>query len=46
MTVWTSDSYGLDELVSKKEIADSTSTVWTTAYHGPDPRNADMEIAC
>jgi hypothetical protein len=28
------------------EIADSTSTVRTTAYHGPDARIADMEIAC
>jgi len=29
-----------------KEITDSTSTVQTTAYHGPDARIADMEIAC
>jgi hypothetical protein len=28
------------------EIADSTSTVQTTASHGPDTRIADMEIAC
>jgi hypothetical protein len=28
------------------EIADSTSTVRTTAYHGPDARIADMEIVC
>jgi hypothetical protein len=28
------------------EIADSTSTVWTTTSHGPDARIADMEIAC
>jgi hypothetical protein len=28
------------------EIFDSTSTVRTTAYHGPDARIADMEIAC
>jgi hypothetical protein len=29
-----------------KEIADSTSTVRTTAYHGPNARTTDMEIAC
>jgi hypothetical protein len=29
-----------------KEIADSTSTVRTTAYHGPDVRIAGMEIEC
>jgi hypothetical protein len=28
------------------EIADLTSTVRTTAYHGLDARIADMEIAC
>jgi len=28
------------------EIADSTSTVRTTTYHGPDARIADMEISC
>jgi hypothetical protein len=28
------------------EIADSTFTVRTTAYHSPDTRIADMEIAC
>jgi hypothetical protein len=44
MTVRTFDSYGPDERASKKEIADSTSTVQTTAYHGPDTRIADMEI--
>jgi hypothetical protein len=46
MTVRTSDSYGPDTRASKKEIADSTSTVWTIAYHGPDARITDMEIAC
>jgi hypothetical protein len=46
MTVQTSDSYGPDTRASKKETADSTSTVWTTAYHGLDVRIADMEIAC
>jgi hypothetical protein len=46
MTVWTFDSFGSDARASKKEIADSTSTVRTTAYHGPDVRIADMEIAC
>jgi hypothetical protein len=46
MTVRTPDSYVLDSRASMKEIADSTSTVRTTAYHGPDPRIADMEIAC
>jgi hypothetical protein len=29
-----------------KEIADSTSTFQKTAYHGPDVRIVDMEIAC
>jgi hypothetical protein len=28
------------------EIANSTSTVRTTASHGPDARIADMEFAC
>jgi hypothetical protein len=28
------------------EIANSTSTVWTSASHGPDARIADIEIAC
>jgi hypothetical protein len=46
MTVQTSDNYGLDACASKKEIADSTSTVRTTAYHGLDVRITDMEIAC
>jgi hypothetical protein len=46
MTVRTSDSYGPDVRASKKEIADSSSTVRTIAYHGPDARNVDMEIAC
>jgi len=46
MTVRTSDSCGPDARASKKEIADSTSTVRTTAYYGSDARIADMEIAC
>jgi hypothetical protein len=46
MTVWTSDSCGPDARASKKEIADLTSTVRKTAYHGPDARIADMEIVC
>jgi hypothetical protein len=46
MTVWTSDSYGQYARASKKEIADSTSTVQTTACYGLDARIADMEIAC
>jgi hypothetical protein len=32
--------------VTNMEIADSTSTVRTSASHGPDARIADMEIAC
>jgi hypothetical protein len=36
----------LDARSTVKEIADSTSTIRTTAYHGPDARIADMEIAC
>jgi len=28
------------------EIVYSTSTVQTPAYHGPDARSSDMEIAC
>jgi hypothetical protein len=39
-------SLGPDARSLVKEIANSTSTVWTTAYHGPDARIADMEIAC
>jgi hypothetical protein len=39
-------SPGPDERSTIKEIADSTSTVRTTAYHGPDARIADMEIVC
>jgi hypothetical protein len=35
-----------DERASKKEIADSTSTIRTTAYHGLDMHITDMEIAC
>jgi hypothetical protein len=46
MTIRKSDSYGLDERASKKEITDSTSTVRMTAYYGPDARITDMEIAC
>jgi len=46
MTVRTSDSCDPDARASKKEIFDLTSTVWTTAYHGPDEGITDMEIAC
>jgi len=46
MIVRTSDSYFPDERASKKEIADSTSTVRTTVYYGPDVRIADIEIVC
>jgi hypothetical protein len=46
MTVRTSNSFGPDARASKKEIADSTSTVRTTIYYGLDMRIADMEIAC
>jgi hypothetical protein len=46
MTVRTFDTYGPDARASKKEIADSTSTVRTTAYHGPNACITDMEIAC
>jgi len=35
-----------DARASKKEIADSTSTVRTIAYNGPEARITDMEIAC
>jgi hypothetical protein len=38
--------YRLDADASDKEIAYSTSTVWTPAYHGPDARSSDMEIVC
>jgi hypothetical protein len=41
-----SDSRGPDARASKKEIANSTTTVRTTAYHCPDARITDMEIAC
>jgi hypothetical protein len=44
--VRTSVSLGSDARATNMEIADSTSTVWTNAYHGPDARIADMEIAC
>jgi hypothetical protein len=44
--VRTSDSLGPDARSSKKEIADSTSTVWKTTYHGLDARTSVMEIAC
>jgi hypothetical protein len=46
IAIRTSDSCGLDAGSSKKEIFDSTSTVRTTAFHGPDTRTSDMEIAC
>jgi hypothetical protein len=46
MTVRTSDSCGPYTRASKKEIADSTLTVRTTAYHGPDALITDMEITC
>jgi len=45
MTVRTTDSCGPDARASKKEIANSTSTVRTTAYHGLDTRIAVIEIA-
>jgi hypothetical protein len=35
-----------DACASDMEIADLTSTVRTPAYHGPDARTIDMEIAC
>jgi hypothetical protein len=44
--VRTSDSLGSNAHSSKKEIADSTSTIRTTAYHGPDARTSVMKIAC
>jgi hypothetical protein len=44
--VRTSDSLGSDACSSKKEIADSISTVRTTTYHGLDARTSVMEIAC
>jgi hypothetical protein len=44
--VRTSDSLGPDVRSSKKEIADSTSTVRMTTYHGSDARTSVMEIAC
>jgi hypothetical protein len=40
------DSCGPDARASKKEIADTTSTAWTTAYHGLVARITDMEIEC
>jgi hypothetical protein len=46
MTIRTSDSCGPDVHASKNEIADSTSTVKTTAYDGPDERITDMETGC
>jgi hypothetical protein len=46
ITVRTLVSLGLDAHSTVKEIADLTSTVRTTAYHGQDARIADMEIAC
>jgi hypothetical protein len=44
--VRTTVSLGSDARSTVKEIADSTSTVRTTAYHGLDARIADMEIVC
>jgi hypothetical protein len=44
--VRTSDSLGPDARSSKKEIADSTSTVRKTTYHGPDVRTSVTEIVC
>jgi hypothetical protein len=38
--------HGPDARSTDMEIADSTSTVRTPAYHGTDPHTADMEIAC
>jgi hypothetical protein len=35
-----------DARTTNMEIADSTSTIRTTASHGPDARIADMKIAC
>jgi hypothetical protein len=35
-----------DARATNMEIADSTSTIRTTAYHGPDARIADKEIVC
>jgi hypothetical protein len=37
---------GPDARSTDMEIAYSTSTVWTNAYHGPDARSSDMEIEC
>jgi len=39
-------SCGPDARASKKEIANSTSTVRTTTYHGPEAHITDMKIAC
>jgi hypothetical protein len=38
--------HGLDARSTDMEIADSTSTVRTPAFHGPKARTTDMEIAC
>jgi hypothetical protein len=37
--------HGRDVRASDKEIAYSTSTVRTPAYHGPDALSSDLEIA-
>jgi hypothetical protein len=42
----TSINLGPDARSTVKKIADSTSTVRTTAYYGSDACIADMEIAC
>jgi hypothetical protein len=36
----------LDARASDMEIADLASIVRTPAFHGPDTRTTDMEIAC
>jgi hypothetical protein len=46
MTIRTSDSCGPDARALKKEIANSTSTIWTTAYYGPDVGVPYKEITC
>jgi hypothetical protein len=38
--------HGLDARSSDMKIADSTSTVRTSAYLGPDARSTSMEITC
>jgi hypothetical protein len=46
VTVRTSVSLGPDASSTVKEIADSTSTFRTLAFHGLNARIVDMEIAC